>query len=441
MNPLSLAKKIKKVSLIRDFLLASILTGFLSGVFVLIYDLLTKAISHFLYKGDPLKTIPHLPLWYVYLIPIVSILIVNLIIAYDKSVKEYGVSEIAEVVTKHRKMITIKNLILKIIASALSIGSGFAMGNEGPSAAIGAIIASKIHKLLKLPQNLILPLISVGASSGIAAIFVSPITGIAFAIESIAYNFVKSYISFIIAGSLCAFTISVQYLPYFHFDYSAGKDIDLRYVYYMFVFIPFITFVIYFYLTLQDKILYILNLKLFNKFGILRDVVFAILGGAVIATALIITPYAGFTGHNIITYLINNNINIPLSFIVLLLILRIIATSISIYSNAIGGMFVPLMSIGALAGYGLGEFMVHLGAHIEPFYFASIAAAVFIGVLMKLPFTSVVLALEITNDYNVVIATGMSVAIISYLTRLNFNLKKFNTININFFQKEEQKEK
>jgi CIC family chloride channel protein len=54
------------------------------------------------------------------------------------------------------------------------------------------------------------------------------------------------------------------------------------------------------------------------------------------------------------------------------------------------------------------------------------------GVLMKMPFTSVVLALEITHDYNVVVATGMSVAIISYLTKLSFNLKKFNTININF---------
>jgi CIC family chloride channel protein len=150
---------------------------------------------------------------------------------------------------------------------------------------------------------------------------------------------------------------------------------------------------------------------------------------------LIITPYAGFTGKNIVTLLINNADKISLFFIFMLLILRIVSTTFSIYSNAIGGMFLPLMSIGALAGYGFGEILhlIHIN-NLEPFYFAAIGAAVFMGVLMRMPFTSLVLALEITNDYNVVIATGMSVAIITYLTKLTFNIKKFNTVNIDFSQ-------
>ncbi|GAB6073714.1 chloride channel protein [Nautilia lithotrophica] len=423
---------LSKFSIFRDFLIASFITGVISGIFVVIYDVLTKIISRLLYFGDPLTSIHKLPLWYVFFIPIISIIIINLIITYDNSVKEYGVSEITEIVSENKEMITLKNLFLKIIASALSIGSGFAVGNEGPSAAIGAMIASKIHKLMSLPANLIKPLISVGASSGISAIFVSPITGIAFAIESIASNFVKSYISFIIVGSLSAFTISVQYLSSFTFIYSAGREIDFRYVYLTALFIPFITFFIYLYLILQDKILYLLNLKLFNKFGRFKNIIFAVIGGSVIASILLLSPYAGFTGHNIVTMLINNEKIIPLFLIFELLFLRIIATTFSIYSNAIGGMFVPLMSIGALTGYVFGAIAFKFNINIEPFYFAAIGAAVFMGVLMKLPFTSIVLALEITNDYNVVVATGFSVAIITYLTRLNFNIKKFNTININF---------
>jgi len=424
---------LKKFSLLRNFLIASFITGVISGVFVVIYDLLTKFISKILFLGDPVKTISALPVWYVYFIPIISIIVINLIISSDKSVKEYGVREITEVVSQNKQMITLKNLFLKIIASALSIGSGFAVGNEGPSAAIGAMIASKIHKLMNLPLNLIKPLISVGASSGISAIFVSPVTGMAFAIESIAYNYVKSYIKFIVLGSISAFAVSVQYLTSFHFIYSAGRVIDFQYVYLTAIFIPFITFFIYFYLILQERILYFLNLKLFNKFGIFKDIVFAVIGGSVIATVLLISPYGGFTGHNIVTMLMNEQNILPLSVILGLLILRIIATSFSIYSNAIGGMFVPLMSIGALVGYGFGIILFkYMNLNIEPFYFAAIGAAVFMGVLMKLPFTSIVLALEITNDYNVVIATGFSVAIITYLTRLNFNIKKFNTINLNF---------
>jgi CIC family chloride channel protein len=226
--------------------------------------------------------------------------------------------------------------------------------------------------------------------------------GIAFAIESIAYNFIKSYISFIIIGSLSAFSIALTFLKPFIFIYSAGRMIDFKYIYITAVFIPYMTLLIYIYLTLQDKILYFTNLKLFDIFGKYKDLIFAIIGGSVIATIIIISPYAGFTGHQIVSLLINNQ-NISIIFIIEILVLRIIATTFSIYSNAVGGMFVPLMSIGALGGYIFGLILHYLnvGIGLEPFYFAAIGSAVFMGVLMKLPLTSVVLTLEITNDYNI----------------------------------------
>jgi len=82
------------------------------------------------------------------------------------------------------------------------------------------------------------------------------------------------------------------------------------------------------------------------------------------------------------------------------------------------------MSIGALIGYGFGEGLKLFGLAVEPFYFAAIGAAVFVGVVMKIPFTAVVLALEITYDYNVVVPTGLIVASVGFLTSLVFHLKK-----------------
>ena len=79
----------------------------------------------------------------------------------------------------------------------------------------------------------------------------------------------------------------------------------------------------------------------------------------------------------------------------------------------------------ALVGYGFWE-IIDRYVPIEPFYFAAIRAAVFVGVNMKLPFTAVVLALEITYDYNVVIPIGICVIIVTYLASLNFSLKKNN---------------
>jgi CIC family chloride channel protein len=61
---------------------------------------------------------------------------------------------------------------------------------------------------------------------------------------------------------------------------------------------------------------------------------------------------------------------------------------------------------------------------VEPFYFAAIGAAVFMGVIMKLPLTAVMLSIETTFDYNVVIATGVSVVLVEYFSNLYFDVRK-----------------
>ena len=423
----------KKAYIFKDFLIVSFLTGIVTGSFITLFLVLCDIFTKLIFRGDPLKTIEYLPKSYVILIPIIAILIVNLIIYFDKSVKIYGVAKIADTVQKDEDFITVKSLFLKILAAVISLSSGFAVGTEGPSAEIGAMVAVQIEKFFSIPAKFLKVIISVGASSGIAAVFVSPITGIVFAIESIAYKFFQNYIIFIMVGAFSAFSISVLFFPAIGFLSPSGRVLNYDYIWLTGLFVPFMTALIYFYLTLQDKILLIFKLKIFEKFGIFSHLIFALIGGFVMGLILLIDPRAGFTGHNIVEMLFNEFQNIPFKVILLLLFLRIIATTISLYSNAVGGMFLPLMSIGALGGYGFGEFieMLHL-AQIEPYYFAAIGAAIFMGVLMKLPFTAVVLALEITHDYNVVLVTGFGVGMIMYMTKLKFNLKKFNTINIDF---------
>ena len=404
-------------------ILISILVGIVSGVFIVIYGLLTKFLSYLLYFGDPMENIPHLPAWYVYMVPMVSILIVNYMIQKNEAIKEYGVREIAEAIEHNRLFFGVKDLFLKIFASSLSLASGFAVGNEGPSAAIGAMIAQKFHDLLKLPKELLRVVLSIGASSGIAAIFVSPITGIMFAIENIAYEFVRNYAGYLILASVLAFSVAWHFLEPLIFSYSTGKFIEYRYIITTLIFIPVITFFIYFYLGLKDRVLSFLNKRILERFLPYRNFIFAVIGGGVIGTILLISPYAAFSGHEIVKILINNAVHFPLWMIFLIIVLRIIATTVSIYANAVGGIFIALMSIGALVGYGFGEIM-NLYFEIEPFYFAAIGAAVFMGVNMKLPLTAVVLALEMTYDYNVIVPTGISVVIVSFLVGLKFDIKK-----------------
>ena len=406
-------------------IIASLLTGIISGFFITVYELLIELLTHIIFMGDPFKTIPTLPTWYLYLAPTVAIFIVNYLISKDKYIREYGVNEIAESISENRMILTVKTLFLKIITSALSISSGFAVGTEGPSAGIGAMIAYQIHKLFNLPVMLIKMMISVGASSGVAAIFVSPVTGIAFAIENIAYQFIKQYIGYVILGSVISFSIAAKFLDSISFHTSLGKAIDYHYIVPILLFIPFITTFIYLYLFMKKRLLHLIDLEIFKNFHAYRNFIFSLIGGSVIGTILVIEPHAAFSGKEMVIHLINNKEHIPLLFIFMIIMLRIIGTTVSIYANAVGGLFLPTMSIGALVGYGYGELITQIHhLTLEPFFFAAVGAAVFMGVLMKLPLTAVVLALETTFDYNVMVATGVSVVLVSYLSNIYFDIRK-----------------
>jgi CIC family chloride channel protein len=405
-------------------IIASILTGIISGFFIAFYELLIVFVTYFIYMGDPFKTIPTLPVWYIYAVPTVAIFIVNYLSSKDKHIREYGVNEIAESISENKMILTIKTLFYKVIASTLSLASGFTVGTEGPSAGIGAMIAYHVHKVLKLPKILIKMMISLGASAGVAAIFVSPLTGIAFAVENIAYQFIKQYITYLILASVIAFAISINFLEPIIFYHSKGREIDNNYILSNLIFIPFITFFIYLYLFLKKRVLHFIDLKIFNNYHKYRNHIFALLGGGVIGTILLIEPQAAFSGKEIVMSLINQEKHVPLLLIFTIVLLRIIGTTIAIYANAVGGVFLPLMSIGALIGYGFGELMTIYAFPVEAFYFAAIGAAVFMGVIMKLPLTALVLAMETTFDYNVVIATGISVVLVAYFSNFHFKIRK-----------------
>ena len=407
-------------------IIASILTGIISGFFITFYELLITFMTYFIYMGNPFETIPTLPIWYIYAVPTLAIFIVNYLSSKDNHIREYGVNEIAESVSENKMILTFKTLLYKVIASTLSLSSGFTVGTEGPSAGIGAMIAYHVHKVLKLPKMLIKMMISLGASAGVAAIFVSPLTGIVFAVENIAYQFIKQYITYIILASVIAFAISINFLEPILFYHSKGRNIDNNYILSNLIFIPFITIFIYLYLFLKKRVLHFIDLKVFGSYHKYRNHIFALIGGGVIGTILLLEPQAAFSGKEIVMSLINQEKHIPIILIFSIVFLRIVGTTVAIYANAVGGVFLPLMSIGALVGYGFGELMNLYAFPVEAFYFAAIGASVFMGVIMKLPLTALVLAMETTFDYNVVIATGIGVVLVSYFSSFHFKIRKKN---------------
>ncbi len=416
----------------------SILTGVLTGMAISLYVLATRYLSEILFMGNPLKHATSLPFWYLYLVPTLAILIVNYLIEKDPGVREYGVTEIAEAVTGNKRFITLKGLFLKIIASILSLATGYSVGNEGPSAAIGAMIAYKVNQLIKVPERFVRLILSIGASSGIAAVFVSPITGIIFAVENIAYEFIQRLIGTLILAAIVAFGVAYQFLDPIMFRYSIGRDFHFDYIPATLMFIPVVLFFLFIYLTLKNRLFALFNDWVVRRWGKRRNLIFALIGGLSVGSVLNVAPFALFSGHEVVASLINDRLDISVVLILMVVLLRILTTTLSLYANAVGGLFLPLMSIGALIGYGYGEVLTMFGYHIEPYTYAAIGSAVFMGVVMRLPLTALVLALEITYDYNIIIPTGVAVVLASYVANLNFKIKKLKATEVAIDIKEKE---
>ncbi len=418
----------------------SIVTGLLGGTAVTLYVLLTEGLSRLLFLGDPFSTTRTLPVWYLYAVPTLAILLVNRLISLDPTVREYGVAEIAKAVEEGRYTITLRGLLLKILASTLSLAGGFNVGNEGPSAAIGAMIAHRLNALFALPRRFVTLLVSVGASAGIAAVFVSPVTGISFALENIAGEFLRDRLGPIILAAALAFGVSYQFLHPLVFHYSVGRSFDYDYMLAALLFIPVLLGALGLYFGIKRYLLALLDGAVHRWIGSRwRNLLFSLIGGATIGTLLLTAPIAAFSGHGMVAALINGEIHISLKLIVLVVLLRIVGTAVSIYANAVGGLFLPLMSLGALVGYGYAEALQQTaGFVLHPYAFAAIGAGVFMGVVMRLPLTAVVLALEITYDYNIIVPTAVIVVITGYLMDRLVHIEKLDADSVNTFLTSEQ---
>ena len=121
---------------------------------------------------------------WVFLSPVLGgLVVVFLVERFAPEAKGHGVPEVMDAVFYKRGNIRGQVAIIKSLASALSIGSGAAVGREGPIIQIGAALGSAFSQAIKLSTSQKITLLSAGAGAGIAATFNTPLGGVLFALE------------------------------------------------------------------------------------------------------------------------------------------------------------------------------------------------------------------------------------------------------------------
>lgn len=316
-----------------------------------------------------------------------------------------GVPEIEGALEGVRPVRWRRVLPVKFFASLGTLGAGLVLGREGPSIQIGASIGKMFSEVFKIQDSRTTnALLAAGAAGGLTAAFNAPIASIVFVIEEMRSEFKYRLLSvkMVILACICA-DIAYRALqgqgPVAKVPYYVHPDLSLLWVYA--VFGIFIAFIGYFfnYSILRCTELFA-RLYQYRKW---RFVLTGFLLGGLFGTLLSYYPDAT-QGGLVFTYQWLTT-DYHLGTILILFILRYLATILCFSSGAPGGIFAPLLSVGTASGLFFGYIILHLFPTLPLDYgtLGVVGMGALFGSTVRAPLTGILLVLEITQDYELIL--------------------------------------
>jgi len=392
-----------------------VFVGFFAGLVVILYRyLLEKAevIRHNIYLVLESRGMVSILIWFIFL------MLLGLFLGYlvDKEpmVSGSGIPQVKGILISQLKMNWLRVLIIKFIGGVLAIGAGLSLGREGPSIQLGASVGQGLSRLLGRLRIEEKYLITSGASAGLAAAFNAPLAGVVFALEEMHKNFSPLVLTSAMAASLTADFLSQQFFgtkPVFNF--ASLPVFPLNYYYYLLL-LGLIIGVLgcIFNLALVWSLDFYKKLPFPNRWKPVLPLVAAGILGFIIPEAL-----GG--GHHLINEL--NNGSFPFITLIILLVVKFSFTMFSYGSGVPGGIFLPLLVIGALAGNVYGEIIFKFfNLDIYGGNFIVLAMAAIFTAIVKAPITGSILITEMTGSFSHLLAM-ITVSMTAYLVTDLFN--------------------
>ena len=356
-----------------------------------------------------------------------------LVAKFAPEAEGHGTDSAIEAVHTDPRGIRARAIVVKTIASALTIGSGGSGGREGPAAQISAGFGSLLARRLDLsPQDGRLA-VSLGIGSGIGAIFGAPLGGAVLA-ASIVYRedfdykalipgFVTSATAYAVLGSILGFDPLFGYVAA---DFRFHQPLDLIW------FIP-LGVVAAGFGYLYARVFYgtvALTAKLPG-----HKVIKPALGGLAVGLIALVLPQVLASGYGWVQKAAATDtlMAIPLWIVLLLPFAKIVATSLSIGTGGSGGIFGPGIVIGGFVGaaiWRLGEAVHAPGLPNSPGVFVVVGMMACFGSVAHAPLAVMIMVAEMTGSFSVIpcamVAVGIAYLLIS---RMNVSIYRAQRLN------------
>lgn len=358
------------------------------------------------------------PAWLTILIPAVGGLIVGVVIYFfAREAKGHGVPEVMEAVMLRGGRIRARVVAAKLFASGMCIGTGGSVGREGPIVQIGSALGSAIGQVLHLGERRLRTLVACGAAAGIAATFNAPIAGVLFSAEVILGDFAPSQLTPIVISSVAATVVSHHFFadtPAFlvpAYSLVSASELGIYAILGLVCGLIGLTF---------TKVLYFTEDLFDGPLRRIPPVVQAVFGGALIGVLALRFPEIMGVGYEAIEAALDEQL--LLGTLLLLVVVKIVAVSLTIGSGGSGGIFAPSLMIGAMVGGAIGTVAHGLwpGATASSGAYALVGAGAVVAATTHAPLTAYMIIFELSNDYKIIMPLMIACVIATMVAaRLN----------------------
>jgi chloride channel protein, CIC family len=394
----------------RVFLLLSIFIGVISGLLVVSFRMAIEWLSVLLLGSAPS---PHQPR--LIIIPALAGLVIAVLTRFVfPNVRGSGINQTKAALYIHNGYISFRTVIGKFLLSALAIGSGYSLGPEDPSLQIGAGVASLVSRRFGMSKEKLRIFAPIGAAAGLAAAFNAPISAILFVIEEVIGQWSAAVLGSIVLAAVASVVVARSFWgpePMFRIPTVTLRDSRELLAY------AVLGIVGGFASLLFARALSYLRAALRRQPAwsqMLQPAVAGLLVGGI--------GYFGFTqvmgaGYEAIDQAMHSQF--AWKMLLVLALLKIIATTLSFSSGTPGGMFAPTLFIGAMLGAAVGSFeklyFPHLTGSIGSY--ALVGMGVLFAAFLRAPLTSVFMVLEVSGNYSIVLPVILANTIAYLISR------------------------
>jgi CIC family chloride channel protein len=375
------------------FLILALVIGALTGLAVVAFILLTERAGMRLYPvgGSP---------WRRLLFPVAGSLGIGyLLFRYFPYARGSGVPQTKAALYARDGFISLRTVFGKFFCTSATLASGIPLGREGPSVQVAAGIASVLGRSLGLRPEKVKALLPVGAAAAIAAAFNTPMAAVVFALEEIVGDMNAPVLGAVVIASATSWMVLRVLL---------GNNPLFK--------VP------------QYQLLHPVELVVYAVLGVLGGLVSAafarlllgirqrflqfprstvwfqpVVGGLLVGVMGWFVPQVMGVGYGFVGDVLNGRM--VLRMMVILVVLKLLAVTVSYASGNAGGIFAPSLFIGAMLGGAVGT-VAHWWL---PAYTATAGAYALVGMgavfagIVRTPMTSVLMIFEMTQDYAIIV--------------------------------------